>query len=161
SDFALIERTTFERTVLKTRHISALMFREVAIDTCRRNPTIMITNCLYDRVTMKGDFGSWFFAWLPEYLSQKQLEIASRFYDQVAWALDIRQARFSDLTLRGVPGDKVLRDPKRHGLIRKDRLIADHSWETCEDKGLVAVLRAGLDRPDESEILAAPDLSQN
>jgi hypothetical protein len=161
SEFALIERTTFERTTLKTRRISALMFRQVTFDTCRRNPLIIVANCLYDRVTMKGDFGSWFFTWQPEFLSPGQLEIAARFYDEVEWALDIRQARFYDLTLRGVPGDKILRDPKRHGLVRKDRLLADRSWEAYKEKGFVAVLRAALDRPDESLILSADDLSKN
>src|SRR5262245_39180038 len=98
SEFACIERTTLERTTLKTRTISALILREVMVDTCKRNPTFLVSNCLFDRVTMKGEFGSWFFAWFDEHLSPAQRTYAAAFYEEVEWALDIREARFRDLT---------------------------------------------------------------
>src|SRR5262249_10575537 len=135
--------------------------REVTIDTCRRNPTFVVSNCLFDRVTMRGDFGSWMVVRLADHLSPAQAAIADAFYDGVDWALDIRAARFASLTWRGVPGDKGRRDPERHGRLDKQRLLADRSWESYADKGLVAVLSATLDRPKETEILCANELSRN
>jgi hypothetical protein len=160
ASFARVERTSFTRTTLKSKHIGKVILREVTIDTCRRNPTFVVSNCLFDRVTMRGDLGSWMIAWLADHLSPAQAMFAASFYDTVDWALDIRAARFTQLTLRGVPGEKVRRDPERHGLLRKERLLADRSWEGYPDKGLVAVLRATLDRPAESEILCANELSR-
>jgi hypothetical protein len=165
-EFAYIERTIFERTTLKSKRISNLVVRDVTVYTCKKNPMFIMWNCLYEHVTMRGEFGSWMFGTSmfsrdKEFLSPAQLEFSAKFYDTVDWALDIRAARFKSLTLRGVPGDKVRHDPRRQGLVRKDRLLADRSWESYEDRGLIAVLRATLDRPAESEILAASDFSKD
>ena len=161
SAFSSVENSVFERTRLKSKLVTNIALRQVTIDTCKGNPMFRLTNGLFDRVTLRGDFGAWMITQLPEFLPAAQAGFAVRFYDTVDWALDISQARFKNLTLRGVPADKVRRDPERQAAVRKDRLLADPSWRDDPDAGLVAVLKATLDRPAEGEILSINDLSTN
>jgi hypothetical protein len=96
----------------------------------------------------------------PEYWTDAQKAIAATFYDDVEWALDIRGARFKELELRGIPGNKVLRDPERHVLLRKDR-IAKHPKLVLGSPGFGEVLLdTARDRPDEPEIFCANELSE-
>ncbi len=157
-EWSFVERCSFERTLLKSKGVRAMVVREVTLDTCKNTAIFVLTNCLFDRVKLTGSFGSLMVSWAPEHLAAAQRAYAANFYDEVEWALDIREAKLKQLTLRGVPGAKVLRDPARHFLVRKDRLLADRSWEGFE-VGVKAILRASAARSDEDEILVAGDLS--
>lgn len=154
----LVERVILERTALKTKGLYSVVCREVKVDTCKNTALFTLNNGLYDRVELVGDFGDWMFRSAPHLLSDEAKKYEAGFYRDVEWALDIRKARFKSLTLRGVPVEKVRRDPERHVALRKDRLLADRAWEQW-DVGLAAVLEASLDRPDEPAILAVKDLS--
>jgi len=92
------------------------------------------------------------FSWLEDHLSGEQLDVAARFYETVEWA-PIREARFKQLTLRGVPATRSVSIPSGTAWYCKDRLLADRTWETYR-VGLKAVLAAMLDRPEESAVLA-------
>lgn len=155
---SLIERVTLERTTLKSKGVDSLVCREVTVDTCKNSAMFIVTSGLFDRVVLRGDFGRWMFRKAPELLPKDDTVVEAKFYADVEWALDIREARFKELTLRGVPVEKVRRDPERHVALRKDRLLADRSWEKYE-VGLAAVLSSSLARPDEPVILSVRDLS--
>lgn len=157
---SLVERVTFERTTLKSKAIHSVTCREVTVDTCKNTALFIVNNGLFDRVVFRGDFGRWMFRKAPEVAPKGDAAMEAKFYAGVEWALDIREARFKELTLRGVPADKVRRDPERHVVLKKDRLLADRSWEQWE-VGFAAVLKASLDRPEEPWILAVGDLGDH
>jgi hypothetical protein len=138
----VVERATFERTTVKSvKYVWQIVLRDVTVDTCKNTATLTLRDCLLDRVRMVGDFGKWWFWWLPD----PEWEVyAAEFYRNVEWALDIREARFRTLDLCGVPPSKVLRDPTRHIVLRRDRLRDDRSWERFPPD-LVAFLRVRVD----------------
>jgi hypothetical protein len=123
------ERLEFRNCKVRGRGLSKLICRELELEHVKRNPLLRITNSLFDRVRFTGDFGKWFFCWLPDHLTEAELELCERFYDEVPYALDLRGARFQSITLRGIPGDKILRDPETSILVRRATLERSSGWQ--------------------------------
>lgn len=54
-------------------------------------------------------------------------EANQEYYRQVDWALDISQAEFKDLCIRGVPGRLIRRDPETQILVTRQRAL-EGAW---------------------------------
>lgn len=127
--FVTLERSGFVRPKSNVQRLALVILREVTIEDWHtgREP-VFVTNCLFDRVTLRGFIGDLMVqSALPE-LTNAELDIALDFYDSVEWALDIRDAKFSSLTLTGIPGEKIRFDPKRHCRVLCDELRATDAW---------------------------------
>jgi len=162
--FMEVERIAFKSCKVRSRGLSKLACREISFETAKNNPLLRVTNSVFDRVTFEGDFGSWFFCWLPDHLTPHDLAFVQRFYKDVPFALDIRRARFKDLTIRGVPGQLILRDPATSILVRRDRLESDRSWVDANDLRTFPVLfRLFLKNEPhlESTVFATSELSKS
>lgn len=163
--FATFEHIEIERVVCRSSALSNVICRHVTVDTCTvkgkpgRPEPFVVKNGLYDRVKLVGDFEGGVLLRTDTYRCSDAIKkrIAT-FYDDVEWALDIRGARFRALTLRGVPGHLVRRDPERHVLLRQDRLAADSSWRRW-NKRLTVHLELALDKPGDWIFHIANDLS--
>ena len=106
----------------------------------RKSAGILANEFLLDRLTLEGDFHrEWTFFWIGDRLDAADMAYARRFYDELpSFALDIRNARFVGLALRGIPGHLVLRDPATTALVHRDRLEADRSWRKVGGLGMPA-----------------------
>ncbi len=70
----------------------------------------------------------------PE-VQQRALDEANRrFYEEVDWALDIREAEFREADLRGVPGHLVRRDPETQVLVKREEAMRG-SWRKVDLTG--------------------------
>lgn len=58
-------------------------------------------------------------------------EANGRYYENVDWALDIREAEFGDIDVRGVPGRLVRRDPETQVLVTRRKAEEGH-WRTFD-----------------------------
>lgn len=103
----------------------------------KKSAGILANELLLDRVTFEGDFHvAWTFFWVADHLDAVELAYVRDFYARLpSFALDIRNARFTGLTLRGIPGHLVLRDPATTALVHRDRLEADRSWCKLDEWG--------------------------
>ena len=163
--FTVVQGLELEGPVCRQRLVAKTVVRDVVVEgatirvkTGARNVASLV-NCLFDRVVVRGDVrGGVFVRTDPFGLSPADVRALATFYDGVEWALDLREARFSNLTLRGVPGHLVRRDPERLVLLRSDRLAEDRRWRRW-DKGLVAVLDYALASPGDWHFHSADDLS--
>lgn len=158
--FTKFERVVLEQPVVATRHLMNVIARHASVHGCASGAKpLSLVNFYFDRVRLTGEFGSWLIRQDSDRLPSDAAarEIASRFYDQVDWAIDIRNARFRELTLRGIPARLVLRDPERHAVILTERLARDGSWRRREP-GIVAVLEHALEHPEKCHFLCASDL---
>jgi hypothetical protein len=126
--WAEVERLTFEDCTVQNRGIGQVICREVMVRNVKRSPTFILRNSMFDRVTFEGELGAWFFMWLDDKLSEADVARVTRFYEEVPFAIDIRKARFRSITLRGIPGDKILRDPANSVLVRRRTLEASDAW---------------------------------
>lgn len=127
--FVTLEQSEFLRPKTNVQRISLVVLREVTIEDWHtgREP-VFVRNCLFDRVTLRGFIGDLMVQSELDQLTNAELDIALDFYDEVEWALDIREAKFSSLTLTGLPGDKVRFDPKRHCRVLCDELRGTDAW---------------------------------
>lgn len=136
------ERLVFRDCLVKQKGLSKLACREITIvggAMAKRSPMIMLVNCLFDRVTFEGDFNSLFIAWFDDRLDEDELAEVTRWYEQVPLALDLSRARFKQLTVRGVPGDRVRCAPKTSVLVRRAVVEKKRKrWEDAEDLGIWA-----------------------
>jgi hypothetical protein len=69
--------------------------------------TLTISNCLFKHVVLKGKFDKWF----VRPTSHAQMD-AEKYYASVDWALDLREAEFKEIDLRGIPVKLLRRDPE-------------------------------------------------
>lgn len=90
-----------------------------------------ISGCVFHHVTLRGRIGQFIIGGPISSLPAEMFEAFSKamvaFYGDVDWALDIREAVFSDATIRAVPGELVLRDESRHFLLNRadrDRVLS-------------------------------------
>lgn len=148
--------TNVSFTNTRVSHSSArnLALKNVVVTGCETETPVRLVNCFFDGVVMTGDLGRWHVS-LDLFMPSLRT-YAGAFYSDVDWALDIREARFHDAILRGIPVDKVRRDPERHFVLRKAKLRTDDSWKRMP-KPIVNRIRFWLWLDGESELLVAND----
>jgi hypothetical protein len=137
--FARAERLDFlECWVRAQRGFSRVVCHEILVrGVPRKSARVLANEFLLDRVTFEGDFHvEWTFFWVDDHLTEAELAHVRDFYASLpSFALDIRNARFAGLTLRGIPGHLVLRDPSSSALVHRDRLEADSGWRDLDAAG--------------------------
>jgi len=130
--FVRAERLDFiDCRVRATRGLSRVECHEILVrGVPKRSARVLASEFLLDRVTFEGDFhAGWSFFWIDAHLDERERDHARTFYASLpSFALDVRDGRFASLTLRGVPGHLVLRDPTVSALVHRDRLESDRSW---------------------------------
>jgi hypothetical protein len=78
-------------------------------------------------------------------------------YSSVDWALDISQAEFRDVSIRGVPGHLIRRDPETQCLVTRESAMRDDRRDILFEENLFPVaIDQFLQRADESLVLVAP-----
>jgi hypothetical protein len=160
TEYTTFERVSLTRTKARVNRLDKVICRDVTIEELRsgREPTFL-TNCLFDRVMLRGFIGDLMMNLRPEYLSAEEKKLAAAFYDGVEWALDLREATFGSLQLYPIPGELVRIDPKRHCLVDKAKLRADPSWQDL-DEVLAFSLEQLLEGPGKLGVLVAGERSK-
>ena len=105
--------------------MAGVKLENVTVDGARFRK-IGIDGCVFRNVTLRGKIGQFILNGpaiaLPEEMFASFSSAMVDFYRDVDWALDIRDAVFTDATIRAVPGELVLRNEDRHFLLdRTDR----------------------------------------
>jgi hypothetical protein len=137
---------------------------EVEVDGLATVGTLLAWGAAFRHVTLRGAIGSVLIATLPDAGlatpdERRAIEDANEnFYADVDWALDIREAAFADVDLRGVPGRLVRRDPETQVLVTRGRAL-EGRWRALDLAGTYwpTALQFYLDESRwDSTVLALP-----
>jgi hypothetical protein len=85
---------------------------------------LVISDCLFKHVVVKGKLGKW----RMHHGSPAQMD-PKKFYRSVDWALDLRDAEFAEVELRGIPSELLRRDPATQVAVRQADARKIAGWE--------------------------------
>lgn len=158
----VIEHVSLKRCKTGSTQIHGVRFKNVTVDTLR-HPAIVFIGCVCERVVLRGNFGDIRFR-QPDDEEEKRVlaPAAAAIYETVDWALDISEAKFTNLEILDIPGYLVVRDPETQFLIRRDAAAAltPDQIANLSTWAQIYVERA-VDVPYETVVAAAPVRSKS
>lgn len=109
--------------------LDAAIIEAVLVDGLETDD-LLLWGAVFKHVTLRGRIGRFMISPLvtpsqPESVVQRAFDAANAaYYAQVDWALDLREAQFTDeVDLRGIPGRLVRRDPETQLLILREKAV--------------------------------------
>jgi hypothetical protein len=110
--------------------LDAAIVEEVFVDGLETSNPLITWGAVFRHVTLRGRIGGimlshWVTPGQPASAEQRAFDAANAaYYAAVDWALDLREAEFTDdADLRGVPGRLVRRDPETQVLITREKAV--------------------------------------
>ena len=158
----LLKNITLTNCEVRGTTIGAAIVEDCLVDGLKTNGLFQAWAPALRHVTLRGRIGRIMISDVHSTVSSAE-EVAKfkrenrHYYESVDWALDIRDAHFTEADLRGVPGTLVVRDPKTQVLVRRERLL-DGRWRGLDlasprwPVSLQLLLDSGLP----SKVLVAP-----
>jgi len=121
--------------------IGSAIIEDVDIENLETSGPLFAWGAVYKHVRFRGRCGSFVLSSLPPNAHTQRTEAAFKranaaFYRGVDWALDISEAEFRDIDIRGVPADLIRRDPETQVVVRRanvERLQA--KWRSLDLAG--------------------------
>lgn len=111
--------------------LDAAIVEDVLVDGLQTSDFFVTWGAVFKHVTLRGRIGRFMISPLvtpsqPQSTVQRAFDAANAaYYAQVDWALDLREAEFTDeVDLRGVPGRLVRRDAETQVLILREKAVA-------------------------------------
>ena len=110
-------------------NFSGVVFENTLIDGLNTNETFCIRASVFKHVILKGKIGTLVFdpLLLPGITRHEDQDYFDRvnreFYKNLDWALDIREARFYECDLLGVPSNLIRRDPQTQMVIKREKAL--------------------------------------
>ncbi len=112
--------------ILSPGAVGCAIFENVLVDGLYTRDVTICWGPVFKHVTLRGKIGRFIVNPMSAYdepdAHRALHEANAAYYRNVDWALDIREADFVDLTLRGVPGRLIRRDPANSVLVSAARL---------------------------------------
>jgi len=141
--------------------LSAIV-EDVLVDGLNSNHSNVSYASVFKHVTLRGPLGTLrvlaLMDYNPEPAVQQEFDQANAaYYATVDWALDISEAEFTELNLRGVPARLVRRDPATQVVVTREKALAG-KWRTLDLSGTYwpRSLEDMLERNAADVVLAAP-----
>ncbi len=111
--------------------IGPAVFEDVVVDGLRTPGDLLITwGAVFKHITLKGNIGR---IMLNSVISPPGLakpheqrafdEANAAYYATVDWALDIREARFEECDIRGIPARLIRRDPESQVVVTREKAL--------------------------------------
>lgn len=125
---ARIRKITVEGGSLSGGRLDVVVLEEVVLDQTKLAASLVLTGCLFDRVTLRGHVGS-FTAWQTRWpgssaKTEDRAAMLATFYAKVDWALDLTGATSGRIFLGDIPVELVRPNPELHFVL--DREKADY-----------------------------------
>jgi hypothetical protein len=148
--------------------IDPAIIEDVLVENFKTNGLVQTWGAVFKHVVLRGRMGRIMISSLisdvamgskPKKFQIPFDEANSAFYSEVDWALDIREAKFQEADLRGVPGRLIKRDPETQFLITRERALQG-KWREVELNGthwgysIEMFLESGM----EDEVFVAPKI---
>lgn len=140
------------------------ILENITIENLRTNGLIRIQSSVFKHVTIKGNIGKIMINnlhWSFDDLVLKSFERENEeYYRKVDWALDISEAKFLEVDIRGIPAHLIKRDLRTQKIITRDKALTI-DWDKVKLKNRIFAISISsfLDREDKDLILIAPKRS--
>jgi hypothetical protein len=114
-------------------HCGPAIFEEVSVSGLETNDLVLLWGALFRRVTFRGNLGKFKLNHVVDandHSAKTQVpfdRFRERYYADDVWALDIREAKFKEFEIRGIPSSLVLRNPESQVVVTRERAL-DDSW---------------------------------
>jgi hypothetical protein len=156
-----VRNVEVERCQLDRCTVQQVFFEEMSVDTVEMAQVQRLYGCVFRHVTLRGKIGPIVTMGPHSGLVNRQDYIAGIVdsYNSVDWALDIRDAEFSDASFYYVPGHLVRYDNDTQILLRREKFAEVNRSELPS----YANIWAGRfnETPFDSFIAVAPKRSKN
>ncbi|WP_406725815.1 hypothetical protein WJ438_15680 [Streptomyces sp. GD-15H] len=101
-----------------------VLFRDLLVEDLAVAGGLLLEGCVFENVTLRGNIGKVVTtppnSTLPEEVRKSFEEAMRAIYQETEWALDIREAKFSDADFYYVPGELIIRDEETQFLLRRE-----------------------------------------
>ncbi len=136
-DRAVVRNVRLTNCEVQEPQLGSIVVEDCTVENPRTHGSFWVYGAVFKHVVLRGRFGSLIFTeFLPGGGDENRLRRKAAFaqadeayYDNVDWALDIREAQFYECEIRYVPGHLVRRDPETQGLVWRDKLL-QHNWKS-------------------------------
>ena len=148
--------------------IGPAIIEEVTVDGLRTNGLLQCWGAAYRHVTFLGKLGRLMFSplisphparaiWQPAFD-----EANDAFYRTVDWAIDIREAKFGECDLRGIPARLVIRDSETQVVVKREKAM-NGDWQALPLSNTYwpTALQLFLETGRDDIVLVAPKRSKN
>ena len=133
---SLVRNVRLTNCVSVSCGVGPAIFEDVVVDGLETNDLLILRSPLLHRVTLKGKIGKVKII-TPAHHVDRSLEFQSpfdqartRYYEDIDWALDIREAVFADFGIQGVPARLIRRDPETQVVVTREKALS----QTWRDK---------------------------
>ncbi len=120
----VVRNVVMDRCRMEGCVAAGVYFEDVTVDTLQLARLHILGGCVFKHVTLRGKVGP--VMAIPPQKSEFVAGIVER-YKEVDWALDIRDAIFSDADFFSVPGDLIRRDENTQVLLRREA-FSERDW---------------------------------
>lgn len=143
--------------------IDAAIVEDVLVDGFRSEGLFQTWGAVFKHVTLRGKIGHVMTS--PAILTgtarpdeQRAFDEANAaYYATVDWALDIREARFAEADLRGIPARLVRRDPQTQFILTRERAEKAMADQLLEERSFWwHILQLFLDLGLQDKVMVAP-----
>lgn len=126
---ALVRNVCLRQCAAVNCDIGPAVFENVTVDGLSTNDLLILWGPLFRRVTLTGNIGKIKINTAIHHVDrsvevQAPFDLARKqFYESLDWALDIREAKFQDFDMHGVPASLVRRDPVSQVVVTRQRAL--------------------------------------
>jgi hypothetical protein len=114
-------------------HCGPAIFEDVSVSGLETNDLVLLWGALFRRVTLRGSLGKFKLNLVVDTVDHSAKiqspfdQFRERYYSEGVWALDIREAKFKEFEIRGIPSSLVLRNPESQVVVTRERAL-DEAW---------------------------------
>jgi hypothetical protein len=144
--------------------IGPAVLEDVTISDLQTNDLLILWGTLFRRVRLSGKIGRIKINKNIDAIDRSPKtqgpfdEFRKKFYSETDWALDIRDAKFKEFELRGIPSSLIRRDPESQVVITRERAL-ESTWReqlSSTNKFWPFVVDMFLSDGDSDRVLIAP-----
>lgn len=124
-------------------------FEDVLVEDLASGSMLNVVDCLFKHLTLRGAFDKLFFR-------QTATPPVSpvEYYANVDWALDIRNAEFKEVVLRGVPSALVRRNRELQIVVKRADALRTSDWKGIPSAAWkIAIADICKDKPKNTEVI--------
>jgi hypothetical protein len=123
--------------------LTDVLIEEPKIEEYDRSELLLIWGCFFKHVTLRGSTGNINLNGrtydsrpdlIPPPMHEAFENARKKFYDQLDWALDIRDVSLRGLRIDGIPAHLIRRDPATQALVKRSKLL-DGAWQKVDLEG--------------------------
>jgi len=159
-----VKNCQFLKCAVNGCDIGPAILDQVSITDLSTNALFIVWGAVFNKVKLSGSIGKLKINQAVHHVDRSPEtqrpfdDFRESFYESVDWALDIRDARFKEFDVRGIPAAKIIRDPESQVVITREKAMRG-DWRKGISKANTLwpfVINLFLADGDKDTVLVAP-----